>query len=128
MHAPGSYSRTCRSPSPFGPPSISGFAGIGYGPRSLSRPYSKLTVLRAVPAGTVVTGMPNGAPSMVPEPKSGWACLSAPTLPTHCADRGCTGSLDTSARYTLSAGMTAQPAGLAEVEADGLALALGPAL
>ena len=111
MHAALSWTITCRSPDPSGPPSIFASRGIGYGPRSLSPAYAKPTVTLACPARTVVTGMPIGAPSHSPEPKSGCMVAPAPMLSTNAADFGCTGRPDTSARQTLSAGIPAQLAG-----------------
>jgi hypothetical protein len=52
--------------------------------------------------------MPIGAPSHRPEPKSGCMVASAPIAATNAADLGCTGSPDTSARQTLSAGNPVQ--------------------
>src|SRR5262245_53545103 len=94
----------CRSPSELGPPSIFAFFGTGYGPGSLSSAYSKETRTPAVPAGTVVMGMPIGPPSQVPEPKSACTAEPLPMLATSLAESPRTGSLETSACHTLSAG------------------------
>src|ERR1700754_3852172 len=64
--------------------------------------------------------MPNGAPSMEPEPKSGWACAVAPMLATHAPESRLTGSLDTSACQTLSAGKIVQPVGALLAEGETL--------
>src|SRR5689334_20436611 len=109
---------TCLSPSLLGPPSTAAFAGTGYGPGSLSDRYWKLTGTAAWPAGTVVTGMPIGPPSQVPEPKSACTAADAPMLATRVAELASTGSRDTSACHTLSAGKIGQvPAGLAAADA-----------
>src|SRR5262245_24494528 len=94
----------CRSPSLCGPPSIAAFDGTGYGPLSLSDAYSKLTRTFGWLPDTVVIGIPIGAPSHVPEPKS--ACTGAlrPMLDTYVDDFANTGRCETSACHTLSAG------------------------
>ena len=61
--------------------------------------------------GTVVTGIPNGAPSISPDPKSGCNRPAAPSEATQAADEACTGRVRASACHTLSAGNTEQPAG-----------------
>src|SRR4051812_42637719 len=48
--------------------------------------------------------MPNGAPSIVPAPKSGCRWFCRPMLATYAVDRACTGSRLTSACHTLSPG------------------------
>ena len=60
----------CRSP----PPSIFTFAGIGYGPLvALVGVVERDANLRLAASETTVTGIPIGAPSQSPEPKS--ACM-----------------------------------------------------
>ena len=70
----------CRSPVEERPPSILTPRGIGYGPRSDSSAYSEETRVLRCFLPTTVIGIPIGAPSQRPEPKSAW------TLPL-CADR-----------------------------------------
>src|SRR6266511_3344631 len=66
----------CRSPVEERPPSIFTRRGIGYGPRSDSSAYSKETRDLAWRRPTTVIGIPIGAPSQRPEPKS--ACRPVP--------------------------------------------------
>ncbi len=49
-----------------------------------------------------------GPPSHVPLPKSAFSLAVVPTLATHVADCGCTGSADTSACQNESAGVMGQ--------------------
>src|SRR5436190_7945751 len=68
----------CLSPVEERPPSILTVRGIGYGPRSDSSAYSKETsVLRCLRPTTVI-GIPIGAPSQSPEPKSACTLSLAP--------------------------------------------------
>ncbi|MEU3453466.1 hypothetical protein ABZ671_07660 [Micromonospora sp. NPDC006766] len=118
---------TCRSPVPRGPPSTAASGGTGYGPGSLSSAYPKVTGTRRCPAGTTVIGMPIGAPSHVPEPKSAWTVAVAPIAPTIAADLACAGSRDTSACQTLSAGNTvhARTVGLGRAPSPARAVGIG---
>ena len=77
------------------PPSIRTFAGIGYGPRSLSSAYSKPTRERGVARLTTVTGIPIGLPSQSPEPKSAWTWSSSPIERTIASESAATGSRST---------------------------------
>ncbi|GIH17879.1 hypothetical protein Raf01_60510 [Rugosimonospora africana] len=67
----------------------------------------------ACPAGTVVTGIPIGPPSQVPDPKSACTAALAPMLATSVEEFEATGSLETSACHTLSAGKIEHAAGAA---------------
>ncbi len=92
------------------PPSILTESGIGYGPRSDSPAYSKVTRRFAVAAGAIVIGIPIGPPSQRPEPKSGWRWPEGPTDATICCELTATGSLSTRRFQALSAGNTGHPA------------------
>src|SRR5829696_636763 len=61
--------------------------------------------------------MPIGPPSQVPEPKSAWRPAPGPIAARYAPERGCTGSRDTSACQTLSAGNSGHP----EAASDGAA-------
>src|SRR5215510_2019917 len=115
----------CRSPLALAPPSIRAFAGSGYGPRSLSEAYWKVTLTFAWPAGTFVIGMPNGAPSYVPAPKSGCTWPLVPMLATYLPEAASTGSRETSACQTLSAGKMVQALAAAVGLGEAVAVAEG---
>ena len=100
----------CRSPSEDRPPSIFTPAGIGYGPRSLSSAYSNFTRAFGCERATTVIGIPIGAPSQSPEPKSGWRPVPAPIDPMIAAESGATGRRSTRRFHGFEAGKTGQPA------------------
>ena len=82
----------CRSPSEERPPSIFTLRGIGYGPRSDSPAYSKETRFFACRLPTTVIGIPIGAPSQSPEPKSACTLPPAPIERTISSEFAATGS------------------------------------
>src|SRR5688500_19745242 len=95
--------RTCRSPVEFGPPSIGGWSGIGYGPGSLSSAYRNATGFSGWFAETTTYGMPIGPPSQN-VPKSGWRFLVAPMKFTYVEEFGWTGYPEMSVFHGLSGG------------------------
>src|SRR3954447_17721936 len=95
-----------RSPSEARPPSIATFAGIGYGPLSLSSAYSKETPLFFCLAETTVTGMPIGPPSQRPEPKSACSPRSRPIEEMTASEFAATGSASTRWFHGFDAGKT----------------------
>src|SRR5436305_14680319 len=111
----------CRSPSDARPPSIATFAGIGYGPRSLSLAYSKRTRTFGCERPTTVIGIPIGAPSQRPEPKSAWRPVEVPIEAMIAAESAATGSRSTRRFHGFEAGKAGQPAsfGGAGAEAPG---------
>src|SRR5215217_9302577 len=66
--------------------------------------------------------MPIGPPSQVPEPKSARIPAPGPIADRYAPERGCTGSRDTSACQTLSAGNSGHP----EAASDGAPAAGAP--
>src|SRR4051794_18904732 len=82
--------------------------GRGYGPLSDSSAKSKLTGTRRCLRDTVRYGIPNGAPSMVPEPKSACAPREAPTAATIAPEFDSLGSLSTGWFHWLERGKTGQ--------------------
>src|SRR6476659_9501892 len=97
-----------RSPVEERPPSILTVRGIGYGPRSDSSAYSKETrVLRCLLPTTVI-GIPIGAPSHSPEPKSAWTLPPAPIERTISSEFAATGSESTRWFHGLDLGKTGQ--------------------
>jgi len=101
--------RTCRSPVEFGPPSIGGLSGIGYGPESLSSAYRNATGFSGWFAGTTTYGMPIGPPFQN-VPKSGWRNRVAPMKLTYVAELACTGYPEMSVFHGLSGGKIVQAA------------------
>jgi len=98
----------CRSPPDDvdGWPSIGTFAGIGYGPLSLSSAYSKRRRDLGVDLPcTTVYGMPMREPSHRPLPKSAWTPES-PIEAIIVAESAATGSLSTRWFHALVAGNT----------------------
>ena len=80
----------CRSPVEERPPSIFTLRGIGYGPRSDSSAYSNETRFFAWRLPTTVIGIPIGAPSQSPDPKSACTLPPAPIERTISSEFGAT--------------------------------------
>src|SRR5205085_10282438 len=79
----------------------------GYGPRSLSELYRKLTGTRGWLPGTMINGIPNGAPSYSPDPNAVCSGASRPMLRMYASESGCLGSALILRFQTLSDGKTA---------------------
>src|SRR4029077_3499729 len=98
----------CRSPVDERPPSILTVRGIGYGPRSDSSAYSKETRLFFSFLPTTVIGIPIGAPSHSPEPKSACTLPLAPIEWTISSEFAATGSVSTRWFHGFDLGNTGQ--------------------
>src|SRR5262245_10931629 len=98
----------CRSPVDERPPSIFTLRGIGYGPRSDSSAYSKETRVLRCFLPTTVTGIPIGAPSQSPEPKSAWTLPPAPIERTISSEYAATGNESTRWFHGFDFGKTGQ--------------------
>ena len=98
----------CRSPVEERPPSILTPRGIGYGPRSDSSAYSKETRVLRCFLPTTVIGIPIGAPSQSPEPKSAWTLPLAPIERTISSEFAATGSASTRWFHGFDFGKTGQ--------------------
>src|SRR6476619_1758298 len=95
-----------RSPDEERPPSILTLRGIGYGPRSDSSAYSKETRVFFCFLPTTVIGIPIGAPSQSPEPKSAWTLPFAPIERTISSELAATGSVSTRWFHAFDFGKT----------------------
>src|SRR5438093_1091693 len=98
----------CRSPVEERPPSIFTVRGIGYGPRADSAAYSKETRVLRCFLPTTVIGIPIGAPSQSPEPRSAWTLPFAPIEPTISSEFAATGSVSTRWFHAFDFGKTGQ--------------------
>src|SRR4026207_1665764 len=97
-----------RSPLEARPPSIFTLRGIGYGPWSDSSAYSNETRLFFCFLPTTVIGIPIGAPSQSPEPKSAGPLPFAPIERTISSEFAATGSVSTRWFHGLDLGKTGQ--------------------
>src|SRR5215217_7344415 len=98
----------CRSPAEERPPSIFTLRGIGYGPRSDSSAYSNETRVFCCLRPTTVIGIPIGAPSQSPEPKSACTLPFAPIERTISSELAATGNASTRWFQAFDFGKTGQ--------------------
>src|SRR3954447_6243299 len=98
----------CRSPVEERPPSIFTLRGIGYRPRSDSSAYSRETRDFVCFRPTTVIGIPIGAPSQSPEPKSAWTLPFAPIERTTSSELAATGNVSTRWFQAFDFGKTGQ--------------------
>ena len=83
-------------------------SGSGTGPCPTRRRSRTQTRERGVVFETTSNGMPIGAPSQSPEPKSGWSPVESPIDAISCAEFAATGSVSTRWFHALLAGKIVQ--------------------
>src|SRR6185503_20112259 len=98
----------CRSPVEERPPSILTLRGSGYGPRSDSSAYSNDTRVFFWRLPTTVIGIPIGALSQSPDPKSACTLPFAPIERTISSELAATGSESTRWFHAFDFGKTGQ--------------------